>query len=89
MPGERQLRVGREDPDVVAGFPDGGHERGLGEADLPGESLHQLGVESVRYVEDHAELVPGERGFREYVEQTERHAHGRAVSQGYRLLGSA
>ena len=34
MSGERQLRVGREDPDVVAALPDTGHERGLGEPDL-------------------------------------------------------
>ena len=86
MAGERQLRLGREDPDVVAVGPDGRHERGLGEPDLERERLHRRVVEPGGRLRDDAELVAAERRLGEHVDQPEREpASGRAYSRA--MLG--
>jgi len=76
MPRERQLHLGREDPDVVAGRSDGSDVGGLGEPDLHRERQHRFVVEALGDLGHNAELVPAERGLGEHVHQLEGHAHG-------------
>ena len=76
MTGERQLRVGREDPDVVTALADRGDEGGLREADLPGEHGHRRRVESHGRIRNDTELVPRERDLGEHVDEPERDLHG-------------
>ena len=87
MAREGQLAVGGEDAHVVAVVAHRRHERRLRERDLAGEREHRVGVDAVGYVGHHAQLVAGERHVGEYVEQSEAHPHGVAVSQPGVLLG--
>ena len=73
---ERQLRIGGEDPDVVAAVADTGHVRRLREPDLERERLHGRRVQARGRIGHDAEPVPRERHGREHVDDAERDLHG-------------
>ena len=81
MARERELSIGREDPDVVSVGTHGGHERALGEPDLARHHEHRVGVQVVGSVEHDAELVALERSVREHVEQLEGNVHAREYAR--------
>jgi hypothetical protein len=74
MPGQRQLRLGREDPQSLRPAE---HEDRLGEPELRRDGLHLLVAQPVR-VRQHRQRVARERHVGEDVEPVKRAlAHGR------------
>ncbi|GAA3258546.1 hypothetical protein GCM10010532_109490 [Dactylosporangium siamense] len=82
VPGERQLRAGREDPDPVGGL---GHRRRyhedrLGEVELAGDRLHLLTGE-IPGVEHDGEGVAGEGAIGEHVDDLVPQHHAPSVCE--------
>jgi hypothetical protein len=72
--GERKLPSGHEDPKAIAVVVEPRDERGLGEADLPGDRLHHA-VGKIQWLGYDAQLVARQRTIGEHVDETKGDAH--------------